>query len=128
MMIVISLLAGAAPGTGRLLCQILGGAAIIAVAAFAVGRRVRLPLAARVRKDHELQVFAALLICFGLAFITGALGLSSALGAFVAGMIVASARETDWVQGTLDPLRVIFLGLLFVSMGMQIDLEFISRT
>lgn len=127
MMIVISLLSGESPGTGQTLRQVLGGAAIVAITAFVVTRpHIRLPFANRIRDDHELQVLAALLACFGFAFVSGSLGLSSALGAFVAGMIVASARETDWARRTLEPLRVIFVGLLFVSMGMQIDLEFIS--
>lgn len=127
MMIVISMLSGEPRGTGEVLRQVLGGAGVITLAVLAVTRRaIRLPFAARIRKDHELQVFAALLICFGLAFFTGMLGLSSALGAFVAGMLVASARETDWVHHSLEPLRIIFLGLLFVSMGMLIDIEFIA--
>ena len=128
MLIVISMLSGDSPATGDLMRQIVGGVAVIALAVFTVSRKqIRLPLAARIRGDHELQIFAALFICFGLAFITGSLGLSAALGAFVAGMIVASARETDWVHHSLEPLRVIFIGLLFVSMGMLIDLSFLAR-
>ena len=128
MLIAISLLSGSTPGAGELLRQIAGGIVVIALAVFTVTRDyIKLPLAERIRKDHELQIFAALLICFGLAFFTGALGLSSALGAFVAGMIVASARETDWVHHSLEPFRIIFIGLLFVSMGMLIDLAFIME-
>jgi CPA2 family monovalent cation:H+ antiporter-2 len=128
MLIAVSFLSGEAPGTGDLLKQVIGGAVMVTLAVITVTReQIRLPLAGRIRKNHELQVFAALLICFGLAFVTGSLGLSSALGAFVAGMIVASARETDWVRHSLEPLRIIFIGLLFVSMGMLIDLSFIAK-
>ena len=127
MMIIISLLSGEAPDTGQLLRQLLGGIAVIGVTVFVTTRRhIGLPFANRIREDHELQVLAALLACFGLAFVTGSLGLSSALGAFLAGIIIASARETDWARLTLGPLHVIFVGLLFVSMGMQIDLGFIA--
>jgi CPA2 family monovalent cation:H+ antiporter-2 len=127
MLIVISLLSGERPDSAVLLRQALGGVAIVALAVFVLTRpHIRLPLAGRVRRDHELQVFAALLLCFGLAFITGSLGLSSALGAFVAGMIVASARETEWVQQALEPIRVVFIGILFVSMGMLIDSGFLA--
>lgn len=127
MIIVVSLLAGDSLDTGQLLRQMIGGVVIIGITVFVVTRRyIRLPFAKQFREDHELQVLAALLACFGLAFVSGSLGLSSALGAFVAGMIIASARETDWARRTLEPLRVIFVGLLFVSMGMQIDLEFVS--
>ena len=125
MLIGISFLAGERPEVTMLIRQLVGGALIIGLAVFTVTRKhIRLPLAGRIRRDHELQVFAALLICFGLAFLTGALGLSSALGAFVGGMIVASARETDWVHHALEPVRVIFVGILFVSIGMLVDTAF----
>jgi CPA2 family monovalent cation:H+ antiporter-2 len=128
MLIAISFLSGERPDTGMLVRQILGGVMIVSLAVFTVTRRqFRLPLARWVRSDRELQVFAALLLCFGLAYITGELGLSSALGAFVAGMIVASARETEWVHNALEPIRVIFIGILFVSMGMLIDIQFLTE-
>ena len=125
MLIGISFLAGERPEAAMLIRQVVGGVLIIGLAVFTVTRKyIRLPLAGRIRRDHELQVFAALLICFGLAFLTGTLGLSSALGAFVGGMIVASARETDWVHHALEPVRVIFVGILFVSIGMLVDTAF----
>jgi len=125
MLIGISFLAGERPEATTLARQALGGARVIRIAVYTATREyIRLPLAGRIRRDQELQVFAALLICFGLAFITGALGLSSALGAFVGGMIVASAQETDWVHHALEPVRVIFVGILFVSMGMLVDTGF----
>ena len=129
MIIVLGLLAGGVPSTTELSRQVLGGAGVIALALFTVTRRqIRLPLVGRIREDHELQVFAALLICFGLAFVTSILGLSAALGAFVGGMIVASAKETEWVHNALAPLRIIFIGLLFVSMGMLVDVAFVAST
>ena len=128
MLIAISFLAGERPDSGMLVRQAIGGVVILSLAAFTVTRRsFRLPLTAQIRGDRELQVFAALLICFGLAFVSGSLGLSSALGAFVGGMIVASAKETDWVHHALEPVRVIFTGTLFVSMGMLIDTRFFAE-
>jgi CPA2 family monovalent cation:H+ antiporter-2 len=70
-------------------------------------------------------VFAALTLCFGFALLTGTLGLSTAFGAFVAGMLVARARETHWVHQALEPLRVIFMALFFVSVGVILDLDFV---
>jgi CPA2 family monovalent cation:H+ antiporter-2 len=49
------------------------------------------------------------------------------LGAFVAGLIVSSARETDWVHRSLEPFRVVFVAVFFVSVGMLIDLPFIRE-
>lgn len=126
MLLVISLFGGDTPSGEMIIKQVIGACVILGLAAFVLTRKqVRLPLAGRIRQDRELQVFAALLLCFGLAFFTGMLGLSSALGAFVAGMLVASARETEWVHHALEPLRVVFVAVLFVSIGMLIEVEFI---
>jgi len=128
MLIVVSLLAGHTPDQAFLLRQVLGGVAILALAAWVVTRpRIQLPFADLLRRDREIQIFAALLACFGLAFLTGMVGLSAALGAFVAGLVVASARETEWVQDALEPLRIVFVALLFVSMGMLIDVQFVRQ-
>lgn len=93
----------------------------------ATRERIHLPFSDRLRRDHELQVFAALLSCFGLAFLTGMLQLSTALGAFIGGMLVATARETDWVQHNLEPFRTLFVALFFVSVGLMIDPVFIAN-
>lgn len=128
MLIVVSLLSGESPQSGELIKQVLGGIAVTALAIYIITReKLSLPFSRQIKKDHELQIFAALLICFGLAFITGMLGLSGALGAFVAGMIVATAKETEWFHHALEPLRVVFVALLFVSIGMLIDPGFIAK-
>ena len=72
-----------------------------------------------------MQVFAALIICFGLAALTGLFGLSTALGAFVGGMLVGSAQQTQWVHHSLNPLRVVFVALFFVSIGTLLNLDFL---
>ena len=78
MLIVISLFSNEQPGSDQILKQLAGAVIVLGLAAFALSREhFRLPFATRIRQDHELQVFAALLICFGLAFVTGTLGLSS---------------------------------------------------
>jgi CPA2 family monovalent cation:H+ antiporter-2 len=73
------------------------------------GKIIRLPFSSRLRSDHEWQVFTALLICFGLAFLTGMLELSTALGAFVGGMLVSVSKATDWVQHSQEPFRTLFI-------------------
>ena len=128
MLIVVSMLSGEAPQSGVLIKQIIGGIVITALAVYIITReKVNLPFAKQIKRDHELQVFAALLICFGMAFITGMLGLSAALGSFIAGMIVATAKETEWFHHALEPLRVVFVALLFVSIGMLIDPGFVVK-
>ena len=128
MLIVVSMMSGKSPETALIYKQLIGGVCITVFAVWVVSRpSLKIPLSEHLKKDHELQLFAALLACFGLAFITGMLGLSAALGAFVAGLVVAAARETDWIQHALEPLKIVFVALLFVSMGMLIDIDFIQQ-
>ena len=127
MLIVLGLLGGETPDTGTLILQSIGAVLIIGFVGWLMSRRnIRLPFADRLRNDHELQVFTALLICFGLAFITGMLELSTALGAFVGGMLVSASRETDWVQQSLEPFRTLFIAFFFVSIGLMVDLSFVA--
>ncbi len=128
MLIIVSMMSGQSPDETLIYKQVFGGIAITLFAIWVVSHKnMKLPFAHHVKKDHELQLFAALLACFGFAFITGMLGLSAALGAFVGGLVVAAAKETDWVQHALEPLKIVFVALLFVSMGMLIDLHFIQQ-
>lgn len=89
------------------------------------GRSVRLPLGKRLREDHELQVFVAFAMCLGLALLGETLRLSTGFGAFLAGLLVGAANETDWVQRRLEPFRVVFVALFFVSVGLLIRLDFV---
>ena len=126
MLIIVSLMSGAETDYGTLAAQVVGAIVLIGLTGWVLSRdRVHLPFAKYLRADHELQVFAALLLCFGLALLSGILQLSTVLGAFVAGLIVSSARETDWVHRALEPFRVVFVAVFFVSVGMLIELPFI---
>lgn len=126
MLIVIGMMGGESFHLHTLLLQVVGGLLLLALMAYILIRgSVRLPFAELFRKDHELQVFAALSICFGLALISGVFGLSTALGAFVGGIFIGAARETQWVHHSLAPLRVVFVALFFVSIGMLVNLTFL---
>lgn len=128
MIIATNMLGGEQVATSELLAQLLGAVLLIGIAAWVFTRdRIRLPFAKKLRADHELQVFAALLLCLSLALISGHLGLSTALGAFVAGLVVSSARETDWVHESLEPFRVVFVAAFFVSVGMLIDIDYVRN-
>jgi len=127
MLITIGLMSGEGTDLPTLGAQIVGAAVLLGLTSWVVCQeRVHLPFAKYLRADHELQVFAALFLCFGLALLSGLLQLSTVLGAFVAGLIVSSARETDWVHRSLEPFRVVFVAVFFVSVGMLIELPFIA--
>lgn len=126
MLIILGLWSGIKPSMHTISLQVLGGVLIIAITAWIVIKEeIKLPWLRYLGKDHEMQVFVALGICFGMAFITGITQLSAALGAFVGGMIVSSAKETAWVHSSLSSIRTIFIALFFVSVGMLIDPDFI---
>ncbi len=109
-----------------MLLQTVGSILIICMLAWVMIKgKFNLPYAEKIRQDHELQIFVALVLCFGLAFITGMFGLSSALGAFVAGVVISFSQETSWVQHRLEPFKVVFVALFFVSIGMLVDLQFV---
>jgi CPA2 family monovalent cation:H+ antiporter-2 len=79
------------------------------------------------RKDHEMQVFVAFTLCFGFSILTALFGLSSALGAFIAGIVLSSTKSTRWVHNSLNAFKIVFVALFFVSVGMLIDLEFLKE-
>jgi len=107
---------------------VLGGISITAFAVWVVSRHTfNLPFSTFIKNGYVVRLFASFLVCFGFAFLTGILGLSAALGAFVAGLIVADAKEPTWVQHALEPLKIVFVALLFVSMGMLIDIQFVLQ-
>lgn len=101
--------------------------AVILFAFLVKAKQVRLPLGQWLKGDKELQVFAALGLCLGFALISGWFELSTALGAFLAGMLVGAAKETQWVHHTLEPMKVVFVALFFVSVGLLLNLDFLQQ-
>jgi CPA2 family monovalent cation:H+ antiporter-2 len=79
-----------------------------------------LTLVAR-RKSDELFVLNLLLITLGLAWLTEHAGLSLALGAFVAGMLVAETEYKHQVETDIRPFHDVLLGLFFITIGMKLD-------
>ncbi len=87
------------------------------------GQRVMrwwLTLVAR-RKSEELFVLNLLLVTLGLAWTTEFAGLSLALGAFVAGMLVAETEYKHQVETDIRPFHDVLLGLFFITIGMKLD-------
>jgi len=68
-----------------------------------------------------------ILLCFDLASVTGLLGFSTALGAFVAGILLGITRETQWIHKSLKPFRVVAVAVFFVSVGILLDVDLLSR-
>jgi len=75
------------------------------------------------RKSEELFVLNLLLVTLGLAWLTQHAGLSLALGAFVAGMLIAETEFKHQVETDIRPFHDVLLGLFFISIGMKLDLS-----
>jgi CPA2 family monovalent cation:H+ antiporter-2 len=73
------------------------------------------------RRSQELFVLNLLLVTLGAAFITDKFGLSLALGAFIAGMLIAETPYRHQVEEDIKPFRDVLLGLFFVTTGMLLD-------
>jgi CPA2 family monovalent cation:H+ antiporter-2 len=126
MLVLLNYLSGGAVSNLDILKQVMGGLIILGIMIWVLRKKeIRLPFEKHIRKDHEIQVFIAFAFCFGFSLLTAFFGLSSALGAFVAGIIVAKVRETAWVHSSLHAFRIVFVALFFVSVGMLIDLNFL---
>jgi CPA2 family monovalent cation:H+ antiporter-2 len=73
------------------------------------------------RKSEELFILNLLLMTLGLAWLTEHAGLSLALGAFVAGMLVAETEYKHQVETDIRPFHDVLLGLFFITIGMKLD-------
>src|SRR4051812_44473659 len=76
-------------------------------------------------KSEELFVAACLLVVIGAGLISALTGLSMALGAFIAGLLLAETEYRHEVEVTIEPFKGLLLGLFFVSVGIQLDLSLI---
>ncbi len=122
MMLAIPLLA-AEKGSGRAAVVALLVAAAVLVgtlfaAQFVVPRLLR--IIARTRQ-RDLFVLAVLLICIGTAWTVSKAGVSLALGAFLAGLVVAGSEYRHQAMSDVIPFREAFSSLFFVSVGMLLD-------
>jgi CPA2 family monovalent cation:H+ antiporter-2 len=85
-----------------------------------------LTLVAR-RKSDELFVLNLLFVTLGLAWLTEMAGLSLALGAFIAGMLISETEFKHQVETDIRPFHDVLLGLFFISIGMQLDWRLIME-
>mgnify|MGYP001555717478 CR=1 FL=1 len=79
------------------------------------------------RKSEELFILNLLLVTLGLAWLTEQAGLSLALGAFVAGMLIAETEYKHQVETDIRPFHDVLLGLFFITIGMKLDAAAVWR-
>jgi CPA2 family monovalent cation:H+ antiporter-2 len=113
--------------TGEAIASAIGialakAAVVLAIVLF-LGQRLMRPLFHLVarQKSAELFVLFVLLVTLGLAWVTELAGLSLALGAFLAGMLISETEYRYQVEDYIQPFRDVLLGLFFVTIGMLVD-------
>ncbi|MEO8343083.1 MAG: monovalent cation:proton antiporter-2 (CPA2) family protein, partial [Gallionella sp.] len=99
-------------------------AALVLAALLIFGQQILRPWfhLVAMQKSSELFMLNVLLFTLGLAYITELAGLSLALGAFVAGMLISETEYRYEVEEDIKPFRDVLLGLFFVTIGMLLDL------
>ncbi|WP_095293592.1 cation:proton antiporter [Helicobacter sp. 13S00482-2] len=126
-LLILAILSNEDTGLGSMLVRTFISGVIVLGILLLPGRHFAariLNLAAN-SKLHELFMGTVLLIVFGAAAISHYFGFSMSLGAFIGGMVISKSRYKYQVQADLEHFRDIFLGLFFVTVGMQIDLRFL---
>lgn len=127
LLVLISVL-GASGGDGSF-GVLLGSAALKGLITvgmiYLIGRRVVRPIFHQIAANRQPDTFMALtlLSTLGVAALTWAAGLSMALGALLAGLIIAETEFRHEVEVTIEPFKGLLMGLFFLSVGMGIDLR-----
>ena len=103
---------------------VLKGAVLVTLLLWGGARVMRswLTVVAR-RKSQELFVLNLLLVTLGMAWLTEHAGLSLALGAFLAGMLIAETEYKHQVETDIRPFHDVLLGLFFITIGMKLDAQ-----
>lgn len=122
MLVVLPALSGAGGSWGQTTLQLAKPIAlliaILVASLYVVPRVLRRVVATRNREILNLSIVG---IAVGTAFVTGEVGVPLELGAFLAGVIVSESEYADHVLAEIAPLRDVFSGLFFVSIGMLVD-------
>ena len=114
-------LAGTVSIEGVVLVAIV--AAGLIVGTFTIGRRVIPPLIDKVAgaQNREILLLSVLGVCFGYALLANVVGLSVAIGAFLAGVLVAESKSSEVSKILSSPIKDMFVAIFFVSVGALMD-------
>lgn len=102
---------------------------LLSIAAVVVGGRYLLrPIFRMVAKTglQEVSTATALLVVVGTAWLMDAVGVSMALGAFLAGLLLADSEYRHELESQIEPFKGLLLGLFFISVGMTADIQLLA--
>ena len=125
-MLLIPVLAGNGGGIQDITVTILRAFLVIGIVLFAANWGVPRILHEVVStRSRELFVITIILLCLGTALITSTFGLSLALGAFLAGIIISESEYAAQAISDILPFKESFTGLFFISIGMLLNISFL---
>lgn len=125
MMIVLSLMGDADMHASDIIKLVVGAVGVLVLVVFLM-RTGRFNIPEFLKGSLEKRVLLGLLLCLGAATFTSWLGLSAGLGAFLAGMLLASSDQSEWVHEHLESVYVIFVMIFFLSVGMMVNVEYLQ--
>ncbi len=127
MMLVIPVLAGEG-GSSLEILILMGKAAAMVLFVFFGARTIvpKLLYQVAAARNRELFMLTVVLVCLGVAWVTSKAGLSLALGAFLAGVVVSESGYGQQALGDIIPFKDVFTGFFFVSIGMLLDLSLVA--
>jgi K+:H+ antiporter len=129
LLVLIPALALSGPQIAGAIVVALAKAAVVLAIVLFLGQRLMRPLFTAVarQRSSELFVLFVLLVTLGLAWVTEIAGLSLALGAFLAGMLISETEYRYQVEDYIKPFRDVLLGLFFVTIGMLLDMRALAQ-
>ncbi len=128
MMLFTPILAGQADNVGMAVLSMALKGALVIVGVIVLARYGIPFLLYRIARtrNNELFFISIIVICFSVAWFTSSLGLSLSLGAFLAGLTISESEYSHQAMSYMTPLKEIFTSFFFVSVGMLLDLTFVT--
>lgn len=129
MMLLTPMMAGESSNITMDILMLLVKSVIVIVLTYISARYVvpRLMHAVAKTNSKELFLLVTITLCFAIAFLTAEIGLSLALGAFIAGLIISESEYSHQATSIILPFRELFTSFFFVSVGMLLDLSFFLK-
>ena len=129
MMLLLPVLAGSGQDSIFLIVWVLAKSLITLIAIVWTARQLlpRLLHQVALLRNREIFVLFVVLVCFGTAWLTSETGLSLALGALVAGLVISESELSHQIVADILPLRDCFSGIFFISIGMLLNLGLLSQ-
>lgn len=125
-LLVLAILSNSSSSIGNLLSDIILSGVVLLIVMVIFGKYFLNHILKLVNKAkaHELFIMIVLIIAIGSSYLAHYLGFTYSMGAFIGGMLIAETHYKHQVEADLIPFRDLFLALFFVTVGMQIDIQF----